>query len=150
MDGPIPLWTGGRGPSRTPATAARFCSGWNVPYVGPDEYRRLNDRIDAACEAIGRDPATLERSVNLAFHLGATPDAAAAELRRIREQWGAEADRITAGALTGTPDDAVEQIGAFRDAGADMVNIALRLPVDQDALDAYLDLVLPAARAEIV
>lgn len=149
FDGSIPLWTGGRGPSRTPATAARFCSGWNVPYVGPDEYRRLNDRIDAACEAIGRDPATLERSVNLAFHLGATSDAANAELQRIRDQWGADADRVTAGALTGTPDDAVEQIAAFRDAGADMVNVALRLPVDQDALDAYLDVVVPTARTDI-
>ncbi len=149
FDGSIPLWTGGRGPSRTPATAARFCSGWNVPYVGPDEYRRLNDRIDAACEAIGRDPGTLQRSVNLAFHLGATPAAATAELQRIRDQWGADAERVTAGALTGTPDDAVEQIAAFRDAGADMVNVALRLPVDQDALDAYLDVVVPAARSAV-
>lgn len=149
MDGSIPLWTGGRGPTRTPSTAARFCSGWNVPYVGPAEYRRLNDRIDAACVAIGRDPATLERSVNLAFHLGATPAAAAAELQRIRDQWGDEADRLTAGALTGTPDDAVEQIASFRDAGADMVNVAVRLPVDQDALDAYLEVVVPAAQSAI-
>jgi hypothetical protein len=43
-------------------------------------------------------------------------------------------------------DDAVEQIAAFRAAGADMVNVALRLPVDADALDAYLDVVVPAAR----
>lgn len=149
LDGPIPLWTGGRGPTRTPATAARFCSGWNVPYVGPDEYRRLNDRLDAACEAIDRDPATLERSVNLAFHLGATPVAANAELQRIRDQWGTDAERVTAGALTGTPEDAVEQIAAFRAAGADMVNIALRLPVDADALDAYLDVVIPLARNQI-
>lgn len=149
FDRSIRLWTGGRGPVRTPATAARFCSGWNVPYVGPDEYKRLNDRLDAACEAIDRDPATLERSVNLAFHLAATPGAATAELQRIRDQWGADADRVMAGALTGTPDDAVEQIAAFRDAGADMVNVALRLPVDQDALDAYLDVVIPAARNEI-
>lgn len=149
IDGPIRLWTGGRGPKRTPATAARFCSGWNVPYVGPDEYRRLNDRLDAACEEIGRDPATLERSVNLAFHLGATPAAADAEMQKIRDQWGADADRVTAGALTGTPDDAVEQIAAFRSAGADMVNVALRLPVDADALDAYLDITIPTARANI-
>ena len=149
FDGSIPLWTGGRGPKRTPATAARFCSGWNVPYVGPDEYGQLSERIDAACEAIDRDPATLERSVNLAFHLGATPAAASAELQRIRDVWGDDADRVTAGALTGTPDDAVEQIAAFRRAGADLVNVALRFPVDRDALDAYLDVVVPAARAAI-
>jgi hypothetical protein len=28
-----------------------------------------------------------------------------------------------------------------------MVNIALRLPVDDDALDSYLEQVVPAARA---
>ena len=146
----IPLWTGGRGPRRTPATAARYCSGWNVPYVGPDDYRGLNDRLDAACVAIDRDPSTLERSVNLAFHLGADRSMADAELRRIQDQWGPEmAERVTDGALTGTPDDAVEQIAAFRAAGADMVNVALRLPVDADALAAYLDVVVPAARAEI-
>ena len=147
FDGAIPLWTGGRGPTRTPETAARFCSGWNVPYVGPDEYRRLNQRLDAACEAIDRDPSTLERSVNLAFHIGATPEAAASELQRLRDQWGPEmADRVTEGALTGTPDQAIDRIAQYRDAGADMVNIALRLPVDDEALSAYLDDVVPAAR----
>lgn len=150
FNGTVPLWTGGRGPTRTPATAARFCSGWNVPYVGPTEYRRLNDRLDAACEAIDRDPATLERSVNLAFHVGATPPAAEAELQKIRDQWGPEmAERVTEGALTGTPDQVVEQIAAFRDAGADMINIALRFPVDTDALDAYLDVAVPAVRSQL-
>jgi alkanesulfonate monooxygenase SsuD/methylene tetrahydromethanopterin reductase-like flavin-dependent oxidoreductase (luciferase family) len=149
LDGRMPLWTGGRGPTRTPATAARFCAGWNVPYVGPDEYRRLNGRLDVACEAIGREPSTLERSINLAFHLGADRSAADAELQRIRDQWGAEqAAQMTAGALTGTPDDVIEQLAAFRDAGADMINVALRLPVDPDALDAYLEVVVPAARSE--
>lgn len=146
-DGPIPLWTGGTGRTRTPQNAAKYCSGWNVPYVGPTEYRRLNDRIDAACEAIDRDPATLERSVNLAFHIGATTADAESELQRIRDQWGPEmAQRVTDGALTGTPDQALERIAEYRAAGADLVNIALRLPVQTEALDAYLADVVPAAR----
>jgi alkanesulfonate monooxygenase SsuD/methylene tetrahydromethanopterin reductase-like flavin-dependent oxidoreductase (luciferase family) len=48
LNGSMPLWAGGRGPKRTPAIAARYCSGWNVPYVDPVEYRRLNDQLDAA------------------------------------------------------------------------------------------------------
>ena len=152
FDGPgsMPLWTGGRGATRTPANAARWCSGWNVPYVSPAEFRRLNDRLDAACESIDRDPASLERSVNLAFHVGATPEAATAELERIRSQWGPDAERVTEGALTGTPDRVVERIAEYRAAGADGVNIALRLPVDADALSAYLDEVIPAVRAEAI
>lgn len=148
FDGTIPLWTGGTGKTRTPQNAAQYCAGWNVPYVGPTEFRALNDRLDAACEAIGRDPATLQRSVNLAFHIGATPADAEAELERIRAQWGAEmAERVTAGALTGTPNQALERIAEYRAAGADLVNIALRLPVGTDALDAYLTDVVPAARS---
>jgi alkanesulfonate monooxygenase SsuD/methylene tetrahydromethanopterin reductase-like flavin-dependent oxidoreductase (luciferase family) len=146
--GTIPLWTGGRGSTRTPQNAARYCAGWNVPYVGPAEFRRLNDRLDAACEAIGRDPKTLERSVNLAFHVGATPAEADAELERIRQQWGPEvAERLTEGALTGTPDRAVDRIAEYRAAGADLVNVALRFPVGTDAFDAYLTDVVPAARS---
>ena len=147
-NGSMPMWAGGRGPKRTPAIAAKYCSGWNVPYVGPDEYARLNQQINAACEAIDRDPATLERSVNLAFHMGATRAAADRELQRIIDQWGPEmAERVTQGALTGTAEDALEQIARYRDAGADMVNIALRLPVDDDALESYLEQVIPAGHA---
>jgi len=48
-------------------------------------------------------------SVNLVFHLGATPTNARAELDRIEQQRGPEvAPRVTGGALTGTPDRAVE------------------------------------------
>ncbi len=144
--GAMPLLTGGTGPTRTPQNAARFCAGWNVPYVGPAEFQRLNDRLDRACEAIGRDPATLQRSVNLAFHVGATPADAASELERIGQQWGPElAERVTAGALTGTPDQAIDRIAEYRAVGADMVNVALRLPVHTDALEAYLTETVPAA-----
>jgi len=51
--------------------------------------------------------------------------------------------------LSGTPQQAVEQLAAFRRAGADGVNIALRLPVDTEALEAYLNELTPAARREI-
>ena len=51
--------------------------------------------------------------------------------------------------VVGTPDQAVERIAAYRAAGADGVNIALRLPVDGDALEAYLTEVVPTARAEL-
>jgi alkanesulfonate monooxygenase SsuD/methylene tetrahydromethanopterin reductase-like flavin-dependent oxidoreductase (luciferase family) len=57
------------------------------------------------------------------------------------------AERVTEGALTGTADDALEQIARYREAGADLVNIALRLPVDDDALETYLEEVVPAAHA---
>ena len=83
------MWTAA-GPHPNTQNAAKYCAGWNVPYVGPTEFRLLNDRLDAACEAIGRDPASLQRSVNLAFHVGATRLTPRPNSQRIRAQWGDE------------------------------------------------------------
>jgi alkanesulfonate monooxygenase SsuD/methylene tetrahydromethanopterin reductase-like flavin-dependent oxidoreductase (luciferase family) len=57
------------------------------------------------------------------------------------------AERVRAGALTGTPEEAVERTLAYLDAGATDVNVALRAPWDEEALDAWLEHVLPAVRA---
>ena len=144
----LPIWLGGVGPKRTPALAARYADGWNAAYVDAAQYGRLNAKIDRACEAAGRDPATLERTVNLAFMLAADEAAAAAADRRITEQWGALADRLRGGALVGTPARAVERVAEYVAAGAQGVNVALRAPWDEDALAAYLEEVIPALRKE--
>jgi 2-methylisocitrate lyase-like PEP mutase family enzyme len=45
-----------------------------------------------------------------------------------------------------TPSEAVDRINAYKEAGADMINIALRAPWNEDALNAYLDEVIPAVK----
>jgi alkanesulfonate monooxygenase SsuD/methylene tetrahydromethanopterin reductase-like flavin-dependent oxidoreductase (luciferase family) len=144
----LPIWIGGVGPKRTPQLAARHADGWNAAYVGPDQYRELSSTIDRCCEDLGRDPATLDRTVNLMFMLSADAEGAAAADRRLEEQWGAMAARVRNGALMGTPDRAAETVAKYVDAGARGVNIALRAPWDEDALSAYLDDVIPALRKE--
>ena len=69
------------------------------------------------------------------------------ERAKIAADWGAQADRIAEGSLLCTPADATEHIMSYVDNGADAVNIALRAPWDAEALDAYLDHVMPAVRA---
>lgn len=147
--GRIPLWIGGRGPRRTPELAARFADGYNVPYVSPEAYRGLCDRIDRACDARDRDPASIERTVNVSFNLTTSAAAEAAEQERFAAMDEETRDRFRAGALLGSPDAAVERICEYAAAGATGLNIAVRLPVDHDALDAYLDQVVPAVRSEL-
>lgn len=145
----LPIWIGGVGPKRTPRLAARHADGWNAAYVSPAQFRAQNQTLDAACERHGRDPATLERSINLQFALATTTQGANEIKARIEAQWGDGAPRILAGSLAGTPEGAVETIAAYRAAGADGVNVALRAPWDAEALDAYLEVVVPAARKEL-
>jgi alkanesulfonate monooxygenase SsuD/methylene tetrahydromethanopterin reductase-like flavin-dependent oxidoreductase (luciferase family) len=148
LRGRIPMWAGGVGETRTLPLAARHADGWNAPYVSPQELRRLNRLLDDLCEQAGRDPATLQRSVNVMFNIATD---AAAEQRieaDLEAQWGDMADRVIGGALLGTPDRATSRILEYVDAGADGVNVALRAPIDADALGAYLSDVVPAVRTE--
>ena len=87
--------------------------------------------------------------MNLTFNL--TSDAAdvVTQEEKVRESFGPMADRILAGTLLGTPDQAAERILRYREAGADGVNVALRAPWDEDAFAAYLHEVVPAVRKEV-
>jgi F420-dependent oxidoreductase-like protein len=63
----MPLLIGGSGP-RMLRLAARHADIWNA--VGtPDEGGALNQRLDAACAAEGRDPASLVRTVSPRINL---------------------------------------------------------------------------------
>jgi F420-dependent oxidoreductase-like protein len=107
-----PVIVGGTGPRRTPALAARFADEFNLPpFNKPDAAAAAFERVRAACEAIGRDPATLEYSVTLTTVCGA--DRAEVERR------GAVSPAQFEGAdCAGTPDEVLEQLLAYREIGA--------------------------------
>lgn len=143
----LPIWIGGVGENRTLRTTARLADGWNAAYIAPEEFGRLNKVLDHWCEVEQRDPDDIERSVNLLFMASADSSAAAAAAAAFDSQWGEMADRVRGGALMGTPDQVVDRILAYHAAGADLVNVALRAPWDDEALEAYLTEVVPAVRA---
>ncbi len=140
--GHMPLWIGGVGEKRTLKIVARHATGWNAAYISPAEYGRLGRILDRHCEDAGRDPASVERSINLMFDLGRDESS-------LRSQWGDMWERVSGGSLHGTPEQAVERILEYRDAGADMVNIALRAPVDPDMIEGYLSDTVPTLRASL-
>lgn len=69
----MPLLIGGSGP-RMLRLSARYADIWNA--VGtPEETGPINQRLDEACVAEGRDPATLVRTVSPRINLLASPEA---------------------------------------------------------------------------
>ena len=52
-------------------------------------------------------------------------------------QFGAIADRVRPGVLSGSFDEVVDRIGKYVEAGADQVNLALRAPFDVDAIERF-------------
>jgi F420-dependent oxidoreductase-like protein len=144
----LPIWVGGMGERRTLRIAARQADGWNAAYITPSEYARLNGVLDNWCEKEGRDPATIRRTVNVIFLASADAAGAAAIDQQLDAQWGELADRVKGGAVMGPPEQVIEQVAAYVEAGAEGVNIALRAPWDDEAVEAYLTAVVPAIRAE--
>ncbi len=133
----IPIVVGGRGEQRTLRTAARHADGWNVAYISSEEFRRLNGVLDMWCEREDRDPTDLERSVNLHMRMGTSAEHAA---RIERERGSAQ------GAVAGTAQQAIETIKAFEEAGAARVSVAIRPPVEWEALQVFVEEVMPAVR----
>jgi len=121
------LWIGGRGKVKTIKLAAKYGDGFNMPYVPPKVAKDRLQRLSAACEEIGRDPAEIDTSVNLGFYMNSkrTPDI------------------DPRGSLAGSVDEAIDTIGAFKDAGIQGINIAFRPPIDWDNLQCYIEEVMP-------
>ena len=75
-----PIWIGGSGPKRTLRLAAEYADVWNAAGGEPAAVAESSAILDRHCADIGRDPATIRRSVQI--RLG---DDADALLRRVEE-----------------------------------------------------------------
>jgi alkanesulfonate monooxygenase SsuD/methylene tetrahydromethanopterin reductase-like flavin-dependent oxidoreductase (luciferase family) len=144
--GKLPLWIGGLGPKQTLRMAGAYADGWNAAYASPAHFKELNGILDDWCVKAGREPSAVERSINLSY--GFSRDDVSVVKRQLETQWGAASDRIISGSLLGRPQDAMEQIAPFVEAGAQMVNIAIRPPWDQELLAEYVEMVIPQMRKE--
>lgn len=144
--GRLPIWIGGTGRKKTLRLAGALADGWNAPYVGAGTFRELNGVLDDWCSAAGRSPSDVERSVNLMYNLGA--DDPATVRANLEKQWGELAEVVRQGSLIGRPGDVMEQIAPYVEAGAQLVNVVIRPPWEQDVLDAYVTEVVPAMRRE--
>lgn len=144
--GKMPLWIGGLGPKQTLRMAGAYADGWNAAYASPSQYKELNGILDDWCEKAGRAPSAVERSINLSFGLS-TEDISSVKLQ-LQTQWGAASERIISGSLLGRAEDAMEQIAPFVEAGAQLVNIAIRPPWPQELVAEYIETIVPMMRKE--
>ncbi len=122
----LPIWIGGMGEKRTLALAARYADGWNAAFVAPDVFAHKRDVLAQHCGGVDRDPSEIRCAVNVG---------AAADDDALRVQFGGTTDFVRPGCLMGSPDEMVDQVGAYVEAGADQINIALRAPWNLAILD---------------
>jgi F420-dependent oxidoreductase-like protein len=126
---PIPVIVGGAGPRRTPALAARFAHEFNVPFPNAAEARTRFAVVSEACRAAGRDDDPVF-SVMLTAGVGRN-DAEVARRTAGFEDRQALAER----GVVGSPEQAVDILGQFAEAGCERVYLQLRDLRDLDQVE---------------
>lgn len=137
------IWIGGTGEQRMLRIVAQHADGWNAPFLAPDAYAGKKAVLDRWCEHERRDPADILRSVNLGLAIAADERDVPRLRAGLAEQFGAMLPFVEPGILLGTPDQIVERVAAYRDAGVQRLVLALRAPFDADGLALFRERVMP-------
>jgi F420-dependent oxidoreductase-like protein len=134
-----PVIVGGKGKRRTPALAARHAAEFNVPFGSVATSRDLFGRVQDACEAAGRDPGSIVLSNALVLCVGKDE----AELSRRAEAIGQDVGELRRDALGGTPQEVVERLGEYAEAGSSRAYLQVLDLTDLDHLDLVASEVMP-------
>ena len=135
-----PVIIGGVGAARTPRLAARFADEFNTPFLQPDDAAAQFQRVREACEAAGRDPASLRYSSAVVMCCGADD----AEIARRAGVIGRDVAELRANGVCGTPEDVVDRLGEWVEAGAEAAYLQILDLADLDHLRLIAREVLPA------
>ena len=140
-----PILIGGGGEQLTLKMVARYADTWNA-FGTPDIFKHKIEVLQRHCEAIGRDPNTIERSVSLPPVLSKDRSKLDAMLADMASRRAMTIEEAKATMLWGSPDDAIKKIRAYRDIGVTHIILSLRAPYDPAQLDLFASEVIPALR----
>lgn len=130
---PIPPIMVGGGGHKTTRLAAQYADWWNMHDVNWAAYRERLSRLKEGCEQVGRELSTIRLTWFGRLVVGRTESQAKA----LAGKWTPE------NAFVGTPQQVVDQMSPFVDAGVDyFIATVLGLP-DPDVIGLLLEDVLP-------
>jgi F420-dependent oxidoreductase-like protein len=150
---PLPVIIGGKGAKRTPALTAQFAREYNTGGLVHEWVERC-DRVRAACEAIGRDPATVRYTWMTATCIGQTEADAwkRAEMRFKHSQQTGDVkawveDQQTRGMTFGSVEQVAETFRAYAEAGADRFYLQIVPSPEDEHVELIANEVMPLVTA---
>jgi alkanesulfonate monooxygenase SsuD/methylene tetrahydromethanopterin reductase-like flavin-dependent oxidoreductase (luciferase family) len=126
---PIPIMIGGSGEKVTLRLVAELADLCNIGGTAPVVTRKLA-ALDAHCDAIGRDPATVTRTAMVSLFVCATES----DRDGLRQLVGYDNPEVSDRMVIATAGEAAEDLGALAAAGVDEVIVNLPLIKDVDAV----------------
>jgi alkanesulfonate monooxygenase SsuD/methylene tetrahydromethanopterin reductase-like flavin-dependent oxidoreductase (luciferase family) len=111
---------GGGGERVTLRIVAKHANHWNV-WGGPRVLTKKGAILNEHCAAVGRDPKTITRSVNMALQITDKKEDVEQLADTIAKRMGRHADDARDTCLAGTPEQIRERLHELRAAGCDVV-----------------------------
>jgi F420-dependent oxidoreductase-like protein len=109
-----PVIVGGAGAARTPRLAARFADEFNAPFMRPADASAQFSRVRRACEAAGRDPASIRFSSAVVVCCGSSED----EVVRRAGAIGRDPAELRVNGACGSPAEVAARVQELAGAGA--------------------------------
>ena len=136
---------GGSGMRRSPRLAAQFADELNGVLLTLEDCRRQRAALNEACTRIGHDPASVGYSLMTRCVVGADEDDFRRRAAREQGRSGQSGSldewlgQLNPAWITGTPDQAREQLTRLAEAGVDQVMLQHLLFDDLDMLDVIAE-----------
>ncbi|MDT0305685.1 LLM class F420-dependent oxidoreductase [Streptomyces sp. DSM 44917] len=135
----VPVIIGGTGKERTPRLAARYADEFNVPFASAEDSAAQFARVRRAAEEAGRKGDDLVYSNALVACVGRDE----AEIARRAAAIGREVPELRRNGLAGSPDEVVDRIGRYLEAGSSRIYLQILDLPDLDHLELIANQVRP-------
>ena len=129
----LPILVGGSGPRKTLRTVARRADGWNTSGT-LEEVRSHVDILAEHCDDVGRDIATIEKSISFPIIVRDDPVAAASVYGVLLERNGI-ADMGTVPVLLGSPEEIADRLRPYVELGFETIIVRMPAPYDRETID---------------
>ncbi len=107
------IMLGGVGPRYTLPLVAQFADVWNVPTYGIAKRSESVEKLDRECERVGRDPATITRSLQAVLAIAPDNNQLTAVRAAAERRYGTPGFGLADAGLVGTPEQVVERLRAL-------------------------------------
>jgi alkanesulfonate monooxygenase SsuD/methylene tetrahydromethanopterin reductase-like flavin-dependent oxidoreductase (luciferase family) len=142
---------GGAGERKTLRIVAQHADMWNV-FGTPEVLVHKDEVLRAHCAEVGRDPASIERTVGCKITIRATEAEAERTRLSLLEHNRTPLERV-AGDLTfwtGTPEQIAETMIGYRRIGFDTFIVELPAPYDDETIETLITQVKPMVEGAAV
>lgn len=129
----LPILIGGSGPRKTLRTVASRADAWNTSGT-LDEVRGHLDILAEHGADVGRDIATIEKSISFPIILRDDPAAAASVYGALLANNGVT-DMGKVPVLLGSPDEVADQLRPYAELGFETVIVRMPAPYDRETID---------------